>query len=230
MDNLTIVSGYWTVKNKHSHDKYTDWFKNSLKINQRYIFFCDKKDNEYILNFRNNYETVFVDYPIHNFYSNSFYNNKTLHPIHVPSHELAKIWHEKIHLLKLAKDMDQNPTDFYIWADAGVCTYRDIEPPQIRLNLADINSLPQDRICFSKVWEEYHNYAATVHIMHKNIIDKIHGLYYDYLKNMCEIYKNDWICGSDQFIFTKILDDHPELFHQLTEDYGMNLAYLYLLT
>ena len=45
MDNITIVSGYWPVKNKYSHDKYNDWFNNSLQINQRYIFFCDRNHN-----------------------------------------------------------------------------------------------------------------------------------------------------------------------------------------
>ena len=32
-DNVTVVSGYWNVINKHGNDKYKEWFKNTLKIN-----------------------------------------------------------------------------------------------------------------------------------------------------------------------------------------------------
>jgi hypothetical protein len=41
-DNLTVVSGYWNVTNKYSNGKYNEWFKNTLKINQKYIFYCNK--------------------------------------------------------------------------------------------------------------------------------------------------------------------------------------------
>ncbi len=40
-DNITVVSGYWNIKNKYGANKYDEWFKNTLNINQRYVFFCD---------------------------------------------------------------------------------------------------------------------------------------------------------------------------------------------
>lgn len=42
-NNITLVSGYWPVKNKHTHESYSQWFNNTLKINQRMYFFCDKE-------------------------------------------------------------------------------------------------------------------------------------------------------------------------------------------
>ena len=39
--NLTCVSGYWKIKNKHDN-KFDEWLKNTLKINCSYVFFSDK--------------------------------------------------------------------------------------------------------------------------------------------------------------------------------------------
>ena len=229
MDNITIVSGYWPVKNKYSHDKYNDWFKNSLGINQRYIFFCDRNHNESIKQFRD--ETTFIDYKLEDFYSKQYYRDHWIHPVHVPSAELGMIWHEKIHCMKLAKDYDENnnhSTEFYVWADAGVCTYRDRKPPSARLNLKDINHLPHDKLCYSYVEEDYHNFAATVLVMHRNIIDTIHEKYYECLQKVGSMY-NDYRCGSDQVIHTVLLKEHPELYHKISYGYGMNLVKLYSL-
>jgi len=229
-DNITIVSGYWKVKNKYSHEKYSTWFQNSLKINQRYFFYCDEKDKDYIKTFRTGYDTIFTHYPLENFYSERFYRNPTLHSLHVPSYELGKIWHEKMHLLKLTKDNDTNPTDFYVWCDAGVCIFRDFLPPQHRLNLKDANSLPHDKVCYSWARDDDHCFAATVLIMHKNMIDLIHDLFYEYLEKCCKNMVGDWRTGSDQFIFTQILHDYPEHFFKISHNYGMNLVVLYNLS
>lgn len=97
MNNITVVSGYWEVHNKYGN-KYNEWFNNSLRINQRYIFFCENSD--YILNYRKDLETIFVNHPINNFISYNIYKDNWIHPIHVPSKELGMIWHEKINCLK----------------------------------------------------------------------------------------------------------------------------------
>jgi hypothetical protein len=226
MDNITVVSGYWPVKNKHTHNKYNDWFKNSLQINQRYIFLCDQFNNDYIKQFRQNYETIFIDHNINNFHSKQYYCDHWIHPVHVPSKEVGMIWHEKMHCIKIAKDNDINPTEFYVWVDAGICTYRDMKPPSVRLNLKDINSLPHDKLCYSYVKEDYHNFAATVLIMHNSIIDRMHDIYYEYLEKVGNMY-NDYRCGSDQVIHTVLMEEHPELYHKISDGYGTNLAKLY---
>ena len=54
-DNITIVSGYWPVHNKYTHETYCKWFQNTLKINQRMYFFCESSTKEIILGLRLNF-------------------------------------------------------------------------------------------------------------------------------------------------------------------------------
>jgi len=229
MDNITIVSGYWQVNNKFNEEKYNNWFNTSLKINQRYIFFCEEKNNAKITKYRNDYETIFMDYSIDSFYSKQYYKDNWIHPVHVPSKELGMIWHEKIHMMKLAKDYDENPTDFYVWIDAGVCIFRDNMPPQHRLNLKDINMLPHNKLSFSYVKEDYHNFSATVLIMHKTFIDEMHSIYYNKLLSL-STQIDDWRLGSDQFVHTHILLSEPNVYNKISDGYGANLIELYKLT
>jgi hypothetical protein len=228
MDNIVIISGYWLVHNKHSHNKYHQWFQNSLKINQLTYFFCeDQAGIDYIKKFRGDLPTVYIKYPLSVFNSNKYYNPKWTHPIHVPSVELGKIWHEKIHLMKLVKD-NSPPTEFYIWCDAGACVYRDSPPPPVRLNLKNIHSLPSDKFCYSDpmLENDYHNFSGTVYIIHRNMVDRIYELFQEYVMVCTDMY-NDWRCGSDQVIFTEIMKDYPDLFYKLSEGYGTNLKALY---
>jgi hypothetical protein len=222
-DNITVVSGYWPVKNKYGNNKYDEWFKKSLKINQRYIFFCEKDRNDYIKSFRGDLETIFVDYPISDFYCNKYASDKWIDSTHVPSKEVGMIWNEKMHMLKMAKNMDETPTDYYIWIDAGIAPYREIEPPSVRLNLKDLESLPKDKLCYSHVNEDYHNFAATCLLIHRDAIDIFHDKYYEFLSEC----NDGWKCGSDQYIFTKMMNKYPDMFYKMSEGYGENLIELY---
>ena len=229
IDNITIISGYWRIPNKYSHDHYNQWFQYSLKINQLTYFFCENQEEiDYIKQFRDELPTIYIIYPLARFNSNRFYNPHWIHPTHVPSSDLGKIWHEKIHLMKLVKDNYQPDQEFFIWCDAGVCVYRDHAPPPIRLNLKDINSLPHDKFCYSDPEHpyEHHNFSGTVYIIHRDLIDTIYDLYMEYVDKCAEKY-NDWRCGSDQFILTEMMKDHPHLFYKLACGYGMNIQALY---
>jgi hypothetical protein len=213
-DNLTFVSGYWKVKNKYTHEKYVEWFRNSLNINQRYIFFCEEKDNEFIKSFRNGYETIFINYTLAETHSNIFYNNNWVDSYHCPSLELGKIWHEKIHLLKLAKDYDTNlgsSTIFYVWSDAGASVYREISPPPVRFNYYGFE---REKIYYSSCND--HPIAGTSYMVHKNIIDAIHTLYYKELDERKT--NNEYI--SDQHILTILLHKYPAYFIHFARGYG----------
>lgn len=216
-DNVTVVSGYWKVKNKYNEETYKNWFKNSLNINQKYIFFCDNKEKDFIKEFRK-YETEYIDYPLDNFYSKQFAKDEWVHPMHSPSKELAMIWNEKIHLIKLAKDRDPNPTEYYIWIDAGIPPYRDKSPPPVRLNIN--KELPKNKLYYSWVEDII---AGGVLIIHRDIIDDFHDKYYDMLQKC----NDGWECGMEQKILARMLHAYPDLFYKLSEGYGQNLIELY---
>ena len=237
VDNITVVSGYWKVNSKYDHDTYDNWFKNTLNINQRYIFFCDEKDFDYIKSFRNDYETEFINHSLDNFYSSRYATNDWIHFINSPSKEVSMIWHEKMNMLKMAKDHDivqhVNPNEFYIWIDSGIASYRDKSPPTTRLNLKDINSLPHDKVCHSA--EFIHNdcmldgsksnrdiFAATCIIMHRDIIDKIHYLYYNLLDECNRMHVEEGYCGQEQRIFTDMKDKYPDLFYKMSKQVVFN--------
>jgi hypothetical protein len=184
-----------------------------------------------ILPYRENIETIFVEHPINKFYSNNFYNNEYIHRYHLPSPALGKIWHEKINLMKLAKDMDgENATEFYIWYDAGASLFRNDPPPSIRLSLKDVNSFPHDKILYSDPSPSdniySYSYSTTIHIIHKNLINDIHSLYYRYLRRFLSKCK-DWRCGYDPLIFAEILKKYPRLFCKIATGDGNNINQLY---
>ena len=225
-NTITVVSGYWNITNKYGNT-YDEWFKNTLNINARYIFFCDKSNNEYITSFRKDYETIMIDYPLENFYCKKYYDDAWIDPVHIPSKELGMVWHEKMHLIKLAKDYDgDNPTDFYIWIDAGISLYRNEKPPQYELKLKDTHNLPKDKISYSSI-DDYDSFGGTSFIIPKDIIDNVHEMYYDYVKRCNEINNNHFICGTDQTVFSLIKKDYPELFHKISYGYGENIRVLY---
>jgi hypothetical protein len=228
-DNITIVSGYWPVSNKYTPETYYKWFANTMQINQRMYFFCDPSIKDTIIPYRKGLETIFVDHPLNNFFSINYYRKFVSDPFNKLSKERSKILHEKIDLMKVAKDMDgENATDFYIWYDAGAFIYRNQPPPSIRLNLKDVNSLPRNKVCYSEPFpsSDDYSYASTIHIIHKDLIDQIHTLYYKYVK-ICITKYRDWRSGSDEVVFTEMLKDYPYLFYKISTGYGENIRQLY---
>ena len=223
-NTITVVSGYWNVHNKYGNT-YDEWFKNTLNINARYIFFCDKANNDYITSFRKDYETILIDHPLNEFYSKQYYDDAWVDPVHIPSKELGMVWHEKIHLIKLAKEHDgDNATDFYIWIDAGIALYRNEKPPQYELRLKDTHNLPLDKISYTSVNESV---TAGCLILPKNIINNFHTIYYDYL-NRCNILSDkNFFCGQEQYILTLMKKDYPDLFNKMSDGYSSNLLELY---
>jgi len=229
-NNVTIVTGYWPVPNKYKHYDYCKWFENSLKINQRMYFFGDSLTKDTILSCRKELETIFVEHPISNFYSGNFYSRFWIHPYHLPTTDLGKIWQEKMNLIKLAKDMDgDNATEFYVWYDAAALIFRNEPPPCIRFNLKDVNSLPHDKIIYSDPYpfDPKYSYATTIHIIPKGLINDIHTLYYRHLKKFASSNPKEWQYANDQLIFTELVKKYPLLFYKIATGYGENIIQLY---
>ena len=230
--NLTCVSGYWDIKNKHGN-KYEEWFNNTLKINCPYVFFADKEMIEIIKKYRQNLPTHYIECNIADFYTYKYKNNMITHNVHCPSIELNLIWNEKIFLLQKAYKLNPFNGEYFMWVDAGVCTYRNIAPPTANFpNIDKLNKLPIDKFIYSssdtyneklvKINNYYHTISGTTYLLHKNIIDVFVELYIKYLNKLIDK-NNIW---TDQVILTHIYKDNKELFYKLCDGYGSILKYL----
>lgn len=231
--NLTCVSGYWKIKNKHDNS-FDNWFDNTLKINCPYIFFGNKESIEMVKKFRGELPTYYIELEIENFHTYKYYDKMITHPFHCPSVELNLIWNEKIFLLEQALKENPYSTDYFCWIDAGICVYREIKPPNDPFpNIKKFSIMPKDRLIYSastdynkslvKKSNYYHHVCGTSYILHKNIIPTFVKLYETYMDKLVD--KNNlW---SDQLILTHIFKDNENLFFKIANGYGEIIPKLY---
>ena len=234
---LTCVSGYWPVENKHG-DKYNDWFKYTLRINAPYIFFVNKKGFEIIKEYRKDLPTHYIEFDIPKFYTYKYKNKMKTDSVHCPSVELNLIWNEKIFFIQRAFESNPFDSNYFIWIDAGICTFRDTMPPSKPFpNKYNIKFLPKNKFIYSSsqspVFDNrfisdsdnqhlYHHVSGT-YILHKDIINNFTELYKKYFDNLVDG-KRLW---TDQVILTHIYKDHSHMFCKICDGYGTILKLLY---
>ena len=227
-DNVTLVSGYWNVKSKHSDLHYEEWFQNTLAINQRMIFFCDEETIPLIKKYRGNLETEFVIHKIEDFYCYSLYNDFWFDRHEIPSPNLGRIWHEKANMVKMARDRDgEKATEYYVWYDAGNCLFRNEKPPSQRLNF-NHEKLPDTAISYSASYppEQDHFVSGSTIIIPEKMIDTFHALFYKCVQLIRHDTTN-WKLGSDQVIMSMIAKKHPRVFLKVSDGYGENIRVIY---
>ena len=235
---VTVVTGYWDVKNKYNKD-YSDWLSKTLLINCPYVFFGDENTIKIAKEIREkaNYPTVYVKLEISEFYGYSYYDKIQSHEIHCPSKEINLIWLEKVLLVERAKKIDPYQSSFFIWVDAGIFVFREKYPPLIEFpNERLLLSLPKNKITFTssdcpyfescKVsdYNYYHYVAAGCLVFPKDIVDSFSELYRTFLDNYLQ--RHMWMY-TEQVILTYIYIKHQDLFHHVGHGYGEMINFLY---
>ena len=229
--NFTCVSGFWNVNNKHGN-KFNDWFKNTLAINCPYVFFTKNENIDMIKKYRKDYPTYFIERNIEDFKTYKLNMNNNTHESHVPSKELGLIWLEKMNLVLEASIINPYNSEWFCWIDAGICVYRDTAPSnnifpnpnkihllsKTKINYSSSNHIDNNELNTIKQWNYVHNISGTF-ILHISIIKNIWNLFYQYLK-LCISETNEYVCYSDQCIWTRIYIDYPELFNKIGNGYG----------
>ena len=237
MSILTCVSGFWKIKNKHGN-KFLEWFKTTLQINCPYVFFSTKEDIELIKSFRKNLPTYYIECNIEDFYTYQYKDKMMTHPIHCPSVELNLVWNEKLILMEKAMKVNPFNSDFFCWVDAGICTYRTINPPQQSFPHPNkLNKLPKDKFIYSSSTQfnpnevtkkNYYHHISGTYILHKDIIHNFTDMYKLY---MSKIFMDDNINKSnfwtDQVILTHIFKKFPHKFYKMCDGYGTIFKELY---
>lgn len=215
---ICCVSGYWSVKNKYGAGNYFDNFKLSLPLKTDFIFFTDNEEftsitksirSELNNEFRHMGITDFLTYK----YESAILGQRCLNKTHCPSSGLWMIWMEKMNLLKLAAS--NTDYEWYCWYDAGLSKFRkkrcnistDSWPSEDKIKLLkcdkiNVNMKPAKRPC------------GTAYILHKNMIDIFHSLFYHELESLLNVgVKNDQF--TDQIILHKIYCKYPHLFNNM---------------
>ena len=228
--NITYVSGYWSVDNKHG-DIFNDWFKNTLNVDENYVIYCNNNDLQLLKLNREKFKnkTIFKNKDINEFYTNTLNINNKTNSIHVPSKELGLIWLEKINLLYETSLENPYNSDWFCWIDAGISSLRNkvIENP-VTITNNIIHLLDKNKINYSTSennevntdWYNYkHNLAGGMFIIHKEKVEYYRNIFYEYLID-CIDNCNDYPCYSDQIIWSKIKLNYPDYFHKLCDGYG----------
>ena len=240
-NKLCCVSGYWQVKNKHENS-FDSWFKNTLNVNHPYIFFCNENIIDNIKFYRNNFPTHFLNYDLNNFLTNALpFRDDITHPLHCPSIELSKIWHEKMNLLDIASKLNPYNSEWFFWIDAGMCSLRNSDRTFEFKNLDKLDKLDIDKFHYTKSvvnptfsYENikrgiYTHEISGTYLIHKNMIGKFKDLYYQYLYltlNNIDKLQEKYFAASDQCIWSLIYVNHPELFNKIGDGYGEIINYL----
>lgn len=229
---VTVVSGYWKIPSKRSHNDYLNYFNHSLHINAPYVFFYeDDQMKDLVHKIRGHLPTVFVyrNLSLANFSRIDYgkYNASWTHKYHAPSVALARIWIGKFSLIADAARLNPFRSAWFAWIDAGICIYRDQEPPARPWpNMKHLRTLPTDKILFSSSPEnEPHNVTGTF-MYRRELAIVVESLVHNQYE-ICERTRSDWRCGSDQCLLTDIQNAHPNFFHKVATGYGDIIPKLY---
>jgi hypothetical protein len=231
MSSVSVVTGYWPVKNKHD-EKYNAWFKTSLRINCPYIIYGPADVLEGLKQYRQGLPTEYRVLDMTDFVTAQFRDRLASHPVHAPSVDLHLIWHEKVFLLQRA--MQENPfgSEWFVWADAGLCTYRSVAPPQIPWpEPSALAVLPRDKFIFTSsdrpFFEPrrggYYHYVSGTYMMHRTMIDSFCRIY---MEKLDELLDGSWIY-TDQVVHTLLFRERPELFYKIADGYGAIFPFLF---
>ena len=219
--NMSIVSGYWVVHNKHNN-KFNDWFSKTLRINCPYVFFGNKETIEMVKKYRHDLPTYYVHLELNDFVTSKYKNDFITDSVHVPSAELNMIWNEKVFLIQRAKELNPFKSDYFTWCDAGICIYREETPP---IEPIPRCFLPKNKLIYtesnpyneSSLTSTHYHHVSGTWCMHVNIIDEFASIYKKYLHKLVPRKDNLY---TDQVILTYIYKDFPELFYKIGSGYG----------
>lgn len=229
-DNITLVSGFWDVVGAHTQRTASAWLINTMKINQRMYFFCDEATKPYIEKCREGRETIFVIHNLEDFYVNGIYNEAWCKDYRqeIPSYHYGMSLAERMNLIKMAKDADDNATPYYVWYDPLFEPYRNSVPSNARLNFHNTPAFLDTRVGVSGYYPEQDDKLVdgSSYVFHKDMIDDIFLYYYNLLKtNYFLVAKRE--LRSDETIMSLIYKSMPTLFYEMASGPGGNLLNIY---
>ena len=229
MSNTTIVTSYFQLqKSKASHEKYAQWMKNMLVINNQMVIYCDKSSAGLINEIRNNNglkdKTLVIPTSFKEFYSFKYVNDYIKH-YEMDTEQrvghnifLYMIWAEKSNFLKRTAELNPFNSDYFIWCDIGCFRRPNTQyinwPNNEKINLIDKSKITllsvypfkdSELLCNKREdlpsFQFENRIGGTIFSGGADAINEWHKLYYEMLEYFISI--NRFI-GKDQSIMNSV--------------------------
>ena len=220
----TIVTAYYQIPSKASHETYLGWVTNFLKnIENNIIFFTSEDLIDTFKSIRTQnivYEILpFTEFTAIKKYGNNFWQkHKIIDPETYHTPELGIIWYEKKEFVLRAIEKNHFNTEMFIWCDAGCMRSNDLFPKinTFGKNLLIIN---KDKLNIQIIQpvqnKSFYKYPDIC--MAGAIIIGNHNSWLEYKNRydeMLQCYNNENICCiSDQYVTMSVFNKYPELFN-----------------
>lgn len=224
--SCTIVSCYYNIPSKRSHEKYIEWINNllsNINENTNLFIFVDKNSydiiGKYLYRLKNLHIHVieFTDLFIHKKYDTIWDSQYAIDPqSNIRTKECYIIWNSKFWFLKTAIEINKFDSDKFIWCDIGSYRFAD---GLFLANFPEYNKISNDKLDISLIenyTEDKEYFFNEVHISGaifgggKNILLELCEKYYEIFDDY--VSKNKFI-GCDQQLISTLYMKNKHLFN-----------------
>jgi len=227
----TVVTGYFRVRSKHHSDKYDDWMRNMLSLQDAMVIFTEPSLVDQIKELRGHAvnRTVIVpislnDLPIGKLFSESFWQDqlerdpeKRIHR----SYQLFWIWLSKSWFVTQAIRLNVYESDLFVWSDIGcfrdrtynsktLVLHREKVPPREILQMAHHKPNPPDEKLFNDKYKLKNNFyhSGSQFAGYKDTLLTFHKYF---LETIDRFLVNNMIIVEDQAVLQSVCLSYPEI-------------------
>ena len=142
--NTTIISAYYKIRSKHSHEEYVEWMTNFLTIKDCIVVFVHPEQESIIRELRPpEYPLIIITFEIDSFLMSSLVSieewkqQEEKDPEQDIGHnrDLYKVWNEKTNMMKIASEQNPFSSSYFIWMDIGSVRESDRNHQQMVKNI-----------------------------------------------------------------------------------------------
>ena len=123
-----MITGYYNIKSKHSHEQYVEWMSNMLTLQDCMVIFTDPDMEETIRSLRPAaYPTIIIPYTMDTFLVNTILTREDWDTHEKMDTEvgighnkdLYAVWNEKTNMMKMVADINPYSSSYFVWLDIG---------------------------------------------------------------------------------------------------------------
>ena len=239
--SVTIVTCYYKIKSKHSHDRYDKWITNFLSnVPCNLVIFTSPDLVEYIREKRQRFldktriiSMVFEELPVFKLYKNEWNNQYKMDKQQDTGRtkECYVLWNSKIYFLRQVIEINPFVSDKFLWVDIGCLrTYdkcymnRIIEnfPVYERISKGKLNIVLLEAIenKEQRVFIDEMHFSGAMFGGDKDVIIKLYELFY---KKLYDHIKEGIFIGCDQQTISSIYNENRDFLNCiLSKNYPNN--------